>query len=120
MLVLVARGLTNAEIAGRLVISPLTAKSHVRNILSKLDCHDRAGSSHSPTRADSSALATANRDAAVLPACGFHGVAVRNGVHARLPARLSRICHRPVAAAALVWHAGSMRPCDPFTGARRL
>jgi DNA-binding NarL/FixJ family response regulator len=40
---LIARGLTNDEIAGRLVISPLTAKSHVRNILRKLDCHDRAG-----------------------------------------------------------------------------
>ncbi len=42
ILVLVARGLSNAEIAGELVISPLTAKSHVRNILRKLDCHDRA------------------------------------------------------------------------------
>lgn len=42
ILALVARGLSNAEIAGRLVISPLTAKSHVRNILRKLDCHDRA------------------------------------------------------------------------------
>lgn len=40
---LVARGLSNEEIAGRLIISPLTAKSHVRNILRKLDCHDRAG-----------------------------------------------------------------------------
>ena len=40
---LIARGLSNDEIAGRLVISPLTAKSHVRNILRKLDCHDRAG-----------------------------------------------------------------------------
>jgi DNA-binding NarL/FixJ family response regulator len=39
---LIARGLSNDEIAGRLVISPLTAKSHVRNILRKLDCHDRA------------------------------------------------------------------------------
>jgi DNA-binding NarL/FixJ family response regulator len=39
---LIARGLNNDEIAGRLVISPLTAKSHVRNILRKLDCHDRA------------------------------------------------------------------------------
>jgi DNA-binding NarL/FixJ family response regulator len=42
ILLLVARGLSNDEIAGRLVISPLTAKSHVRNILRKLDCHDRA------------------------------------------------------------------------------
>lgn len=40
---LIARGLNNDEIAGRLVISPLTAKSHVRNILRKLGCHDRAG-----------------------------------------------------------------------------
>ena len=43
ILLLVARGLSNAEIAGRLVISPLTAKSHIRNILRKVDCHDRAG-----------------------------------------------------------------------------
>lgn len=43
ILVLVGRGLTNYEIAGQLVISPLTAKTHVRNILRKLDCRDRAG-----------------------------------------------------------------------------
>jgi len=40
---LVAQGLSNDEIAGRLVISPLTAKTHVRNILGKLGCRDRAG-----------------------------------------------------------------------------
>jgi DNA-binding NarL/FixJ family response regulator len=39
---LIARGLSNDAIAARLVISPLTAKTHVRNILRKLDCHDRA------------------------------------------------------------------------------
>jgi DNA-binding NarL/FixJ family response regulator len=39
---LVAGGLTNAEIAGRLLISPLTAKTHVSRILRKLGCHDRA------------------------------------------------------------------------------
>ncbi|HWD10750.1 MAG TPA: response regulator transcription factor [Solirubrobacteraceae bacterium] len=39
---LVAAGLNNTDIAGRLVISPLTAKTHVGRILAKLDCHDRA------------------------------------------------------------------------------
>jgi DNA-binding NarL/FixJ family response regulator len=39
---LIARGQSNAEIAEHLVISPLTAKTHVRNVLRKLDCRDRA------------------------------------------------------------------------------
>ncbi len=43
ILLLIARALSNDEIACHLVISPLTAKTHVRNILRKLDCHDRAG-----------------------------------------------------------------------------
>jgi DNA-binding NarL/FixJ family response regulator len=43
ILQLVARGLSNDEIAGELIISPLTAKTHVSNILRKLDCRDRAG-----------------------------------------------------------------------------
>ena len=40
---LITRGLSNDEIAGQLIISPLTAKTHVSNILRKLDCRDRAG-----------------------------------------------------------------------------
>lgn len=39
---LVAQGLTNDEIAGRLVLSPLTAKTHVSRILQKLHSRDRA------------------------------------------------------------------------------
>lgn len=39
---LVARGHSNDDIAARLVISPLTAKTHVRNVLHKVRCRDRA------------------------------------------------------------------------------
>ncbi len=41
LLTLIAGGATNAEIAGRLVISPLTVKSHVSRILTKMDARDR-------------------------------------------------------------------------------
>ncbi|HEV7622894.1 MAG TPA: response regulator transcription factor [Amnibacterium sp.] len=41
VLVLVAEGLTNEEIAERLVLSPLTAKTHVSRMLGKLGARDR-------------------------------------------------------------------------------
>jgi DNA-binding NarL/FixJ family response regulator len=41
IMALVAAGLTNAEIATRLVISPLTTKSHVSRILAKVHARDR-------------------------------------------------------------------------------
>jgi DNA-binding NarL/FixJ family response regulator len=40
--VLVAQGLSNDEIAARLVISPLTAKTHVNRAMTKLHARDRA------------------------------------------------------------------------------
>jgi len=39
---LVAAGLSNDEIAGRLVVSPLTAKTHVSRAMTKLAARDRA------------------------------------------------------------------------------
>ncbi|MES9543361.1 MULTISPECIES: response regulator transcription factor [unclassified Actinomadura] len=42
VMVLVAGGLSNNEIAGRLVLSPATVKSHVSRIMTKLDARDRS------------------------------------------------------------------------------
>ena len=42
VLVLVGRGLSNAEVAERLYVSPATAKTHVSHIMTKLAARDRA------------------------------------------------------------------------------
>lgn len=42
VLILVAQGLTNDQIAEELVISPATAKTHVSHMMTKLDARDRA------------------------------------------------------------------------------
>jgi DNA-binding NarL/FixJ family response regulator len=42
VMALVAYGLTNREIAERLVVSPATAKTHVSRAMGKLHAHDRA------------------------------------------------------------------------------
>jgi DNA-binding NarL/FixJ family response regulator len=42
VMTLVAAGLSNDEIADRLVLSPATAKTHVSRIMTKLDVRDRA------------------------------------------------------------------------------
>ncbi|MFF0451358.1 response regulator [Streptomyces sp. NPDC004609] len=39
---LVAQGLSNDEIAGRMVISPMTAKTHINRAMTKLHARDRA------------------------------------------------------------------------------
>jgi DNA-binding NarL/FixJ family response regulator len=42
VLTLVASGLSNQEIAEELVLSPLTAKTHVSRVMAKLEARDRA------------------------------------------------------------------------------
>ena len=43
MLLAVATGLTNTEIAEKLVVSEATVKTHVGSILAKLDLRNRVG-----------------------------------------------------------------------------
>jgi LuxR family maltose regulon positive regulatory protein len=38
---LLAKGLSNKAIAGKLVVAPRTAKQHLKNIYAKLDVHSR-------------------------------------------------------------------------------
>ena len=60
VLALVGRGKSNAEIAERLVLSPLTAKTHVARLFAKLGARDRA---QLVVAAYESGLVVARRDA---------------------------------------------------------
>ena len=42
MLILIARGLSNTDIALHLFLSPATIKTHISRIFAKLDVRDRA------------------------------------------------------------------------------
>ena len=42
VLILLARGMSNKQIAGRLVITPKTAGNHVEHIYAKIDASNRA------------------------------------------------------------------------------
>ena len=42
MLAAVAKGLSNSELAGQLLMSHATAKTHVSHLLAKFDARDRA------------------------------------------------------------------------------
>ena len=88
MLRLAAAGLTTAEIARRLVISPKTADSHIQHIYAKIGCSTRGAAVLFALRHN----LAANRDAALLRS--LEGRAGVRGSNA------SRICGIPMIRAA--------------------
>ena len=67
VLKLIGAGDTNREIAGKLIISENTVKSHVRSILNKLDLRNRQQAAIYAERQGLSSLPKAEKDAPQLP-----------------------------------------------------
>lgn len=72
VLTLVADGLTNDEIARHLYISPGTAKTHVRHLLTKLDARDRVQLAIIAHRTGLTAPGTPYGSQGKAPADGYH------------------------------------------------
>ena len=64
-----ARGLSNAEVAERLFLSPLTIKAHVSRILDKLSLREIARARHEPSVHPAAAAPRACHRAPVIEWC---------------------------------------------------
>ena len=82
MLVTVAPGLSNAEIASLLTVSYATAKTHVRHLLTKLERGTERSWSCSPTSAESLSLGTSEA-ARRPPAAPAQGLSASGAVRDR-------------------------------------